>query len=247
MVTLREMAEDVRALALVLKHKYGDDISLFLMGHSWGGMLGTAVVTTEDYQHLFNGWIEVDGAHDMPQVYKGGIEDMIRTGNEQIQQGHDQDFWQRQIDFAESLNADDPDEDSFSELNERAGKAENKLTKWGVISEGEVSLKAFGMIFNNNMMTTSISGMFTSGYLIRDQDLIHTSLTDQLHRVTIPCLFIWGAHDLIVSPSLAQPAFDSVSTTEKRLVIFNNSGHSPMISEGDLFVQEVEEFIELYK
>ncbi len=247
MVNLRDMAEDVQALALVLKHKYGDDISLFLMGHSWGGMLGTAVITTEDYQHLFNGWIEVDGAHDMPQVYKGGIEDMIRVGKEQIRQGHDSAFWRRQVSFAESLDPDVLNSDDFGELNERAGKAETKLIKWGVIHEGDVSLKALGMLMNNNMITTSVAGMFTSGYLIDHQDLLHISLADSLYKVTIPCLFIWGVHDLIVSPSLAQPAFDSVNTPEKRLVVFNNSGHSPMMSERELFVQEVEEFVEKYK
>ncbi len=246
-VNLRDMAGDVRALALVLKHKFGDDISLFLMGHSWGGMLGTAVITTEDYQYLFKGWIEVDGGHDLPQVYKGGIQDMIRIGRQQIQLGHDTAFWIDQVAFAESLDPDDPDGDLFGELNGRAGEAGNMLVKWGVIKEGETTGKSLGIIFNNNPVTSSIAGSFTSGYLIDDQDLLHTSLTDDLSRVTIPCLFIWGEYDLVVSPSLARPAFEKVNTTEKSLVVFNNSGHSPMISEGDLFAQEVEAFIERYK
>ncbi len=246
-VNLRDMAEDVRALALVLKHKYGDDISLFLMGHSWGGMLGTAVITTGDYQHLFKGWIEVDGAHDMPELFRGGIEDMITIGRQQIAQGHDSAFWQDLVSWAGSVNTSEPDIETVTEQNARAGEAENMLTKWGVINEYEVTGKGMGVIFGNNPLTSAVAGSFTSGYLVNDQDLIHISLTDSLYKVTIPCLFMWGAYDMVVSNQLARPAFDGVSSAHKTLIVFDNSGHSPMMTEGDLFFQEVDEFIGKYK
>jgi len=43
-VSVDLMAEDVLALVKVIKDKYGDDSKLFLMGHSWGGFLGPAVL-----------------------------------------------------------------------------------------------------------------------------------------------------------------------------------------------------------
>lgn len=52
-ITIAEIVEDVEALAITLRHKYGQDIQLFLMGHSWGGTLGSAVLTTENYQDIF--------------------------------------------------------------------------------------------------------------------------------------------------------------------------------------------------
>ena len=43
-VSLDIMAEDVLALAKIIKSKYGNDSKLFLMGHTWGGAMGTAVL-----------------------------------------------------------------------------------------------------------------------------------------------------------------------------------------------------------
>ncbi|RMG69745.1 MAG: alpha/beta fold hydrolase, partial [Bacteroidetes bacterium] len=60
------MAGDVEALVAVLKHHYGKDIHLFLLGHSWGGALGTSVLVRPGRQDWFRGWIAVDAAHDFP-------------------------------------------------------------------------------------------------------------------------------------------------------------------------------------
>ena len=56
------MAEDVVAVTKALQQKYGAESRFFLLGHSWGGTLGSAVLIEGDNQNLFKGWIEVDGA-----------------------------------------------------------------------------------------------------------------------------------------------------------------------------------------
>ena len=44
-IAVSELIKDVEALILVIKEKYGADSSIFLLGHSWGGTLGTACMT----------------------------------------------------------------------------------------------------------------------------------------------------------------------------------------------------------
>ena len=80
-ITIDIMAEDLHALILVLKSKYGDDCNFFLLGHSWGGTLGTAYLLKNDYQNEITGWIEVDGSHDFPKINIETIKMFLDIGN----------------------------------------------------------------------------------------------------------------------------------------------------------------------
>ncbi|MCB0738210.1 MAG: alpha/beta fold hydrolase, partial [Bacteroidetes bacterium] len=72
-VTINQLAEDLYALSLGLKQRYGQDISLFMMGHSWGGTLGTAYMLIDSFRTEYNGWLECDGAHDIPLLNRSAI------------------------------------------------------------------------------------------------------------------------------------------------------------------------------
>jgi pimeloyl-ACP methyl ester carboxylesterase len=60
------MADDLKKVILVLKTRYGKDISVFLYAHSFGGALSAAFLTTDNNQTMVKGWIDVDGAHNFP-------------------------------------------------------------------------------------------------------------------------------------------------------------------------------------
>src|SRR5664279_811311 len=60
------MVEDLKKVIEVLKYRYGQDISLFLVGHSFGGLIAADFVTTPGYQQLIKGLINVDGSHNYP-------------------------------------------------------------------------------------------------------------------------------------------------------------------------------------
>lgn len=246
-LSLLELAKDVRALALVLKHKYGEDSKLFLMGHSWGGMIGTAALVTEDFQTHFKGWIDVDGVHDFPALYRSGAADMIRVGKEQIQLGNEVNFWGGAVSFAEGLDTTTVDLDLLGELNAKGQEAESRLEKSGVVEEAEGSLKGLGVIFQNNFITSAVAGVFTSWQLFNEHKLHEVSLTEDLKKITIPTLLLWGKYDMVVSPQLGNLVFNNIGATEKKLVIFDRSGHSPMVSEPDKFVSEVSDFIDSNK
>jgi pimeloyl-ACP methyl ester carboxylesterase len=44
---------------------------------------------------------------------------------------------------------------------------------------------------------------------------------------------------MIVPPSFAHEAYDNLGSSIKKLVLFERSGHTPMLSEPDLFAEEV--------
>lgn len=63
------------------------------------------------------------------------------------------------------------------------------------------------------------------------QDVLHTDLTDLVHRFEIPVHFFIGAHDLTAMPALSRELFDRIEAPEKHYHVFENSAHSPIFEE----------------
>ena len=75
----------------------------------------------------------------------------------------------------------------------------------------------------------------------RRLDLSRTGLRQQLKRLNIPVLILWGDHDQYISPSVAWTAHKEIPGSE--LYIFKNCGHAPMLEYPELFSQKVVRFL----
>lgn len=232
------MAEDVLALAKVIKHKYGEDSKLFLMGHSWGGTLGPATLLKN--QSDFLGWINVDGSHNTKGLYQEYIANFRRVAAEQIALENDIDYWNGVIDFVNNLEPEYTDINDMYTLNNEAFEAELKLEASKIINKPEeIDGK---VIFKYNVLTLIWNLLKTQSIL--DENLFEDlSFTERLSEITIPSLVLWGRHDMVVPLGFAQEAYENLGTTEKELMIFEKSGHSPMFTEPELFAETVIQFI----
>ncbi|HIF14347.1 MAG TPA: alpha/beta hydrolase, partial [Bacteroidetes bacterium] len=134
-LTVDEMAKDLYNLILCLKVKYGQDISIFLMGHSWGGTLGTYYMVKDNYQDLVNGWIEVDGAHDIPLLNKVVVEMFDTIGTAQIALGNSKSEWRRIVKWAKKIDTSNIDLNVGSEINSNAFYAEDLLWEDGIVKD----------------------------------------------------------------------------------------------------------------
>ncbi len=231
------MAEDILALVKVIKFKYGSDSRFFLMGHSWGGTLGPATLLKD--QSDFLGWIDVDGAHNPKGIYEAYIANFNRVASEQIEAGNDIAYWESVIDLVNNVapqyNADD-----IPKLNSEAFEAEAVLQDAGLINSDVESDN--NTIFKYNLLTMFWNAQNTQSIL--DSDLFQNiDFKERLSEITIPALVLWGKHDMVVPIQFAQDSYDNLGSSEKELVIFENSGHSPMSTEPDLFADKVIEFI----
>ena len=56
-----------------------------------------------------------------------------------------------------------------------------------------------------------------------------------------------GEFDFIVPKALGESAIEKIGSADKELIIFENSGHSPMLNQPNDFVDVVKEFIEEHK
>ncbi|TPN88805.1 alpha/beta fold hydrolase [Aquimarina algicola] len=243
-VSIDLMAEDVLALVKVMKRKFGNDSRFFLLGHSWGGALGTATLLKD--QSNFKGWIGVDGAYSLARLYDQYKETFTSTANTQIELGNSVDFWKSVLELVSQV---DPviNFDDNRELNKKAFKAEKALHDDGFIDFDDDGSEGVNTFFRYNFWTRGWNNIQIGG-IIDDQGLFETlDFTNQLPEITIPTLFISGQYDMVVPVASAQIAFENIGSSSKKLLIFDRSGHSPMFSEPDLFAQEVLRFMDEHK
>ena len=92
-IKFEKFTEDVYLLINVLKKKYGPDSSIFLLGHSWGGTLGTGFMINESYQKEVAGYIQVAGAYDLPLLCKSVIDMVNAVGQEEIEKNKHVSQW----------------------------------------------------------------------------------------------------------------------------------------------------------
>lgn len=240
-VTLLQLAKDAEEVVKVLKLKYGTQSKVFLMGHSWGGLIGTKALIDTDIQNNIAGWIEADGAHDIPKLNRDLVKMFRFYAKEQISKGNNIDFWK--IEILGLINEIDTNNITYAQslaMNKIAYKAEalipevNKPEKY-TVDKFSLSKSPYGIM-------SIISSNFTA--IAINDETESASLTDKLFKIHVPTLLIWGKYDFVTPPSLGQDAFDLISSEVKYFHILNNSGHSAMIYEPVKFTNLVKEFVE---
>ncbi|NER16592.1 alpha/beta fold hydrolase [Spongiivirga citrea] len=240
-ISLDLMVEDVLALVKVMKLKFGNDSRFFLLGHSWGGTLGTATLLKD--QSDFSGWIEVDGANNPSGLYDQYIETFTSTANTQIALGNSLEFWEWVL---TSVAEVDPvsNKDDFFKLNSMSFELEATLQKDNFLNNPDNGSESDGIIFQYNLLTAFWNLSQIQYILVDEQCLFQTlDFTNQLPEITVPSLFISGEYDMVVPAVSAQRAFDNIGSDIKELRIFERSGHSPIASEPERFAEEVLRFM----
>ncbi len=240
-VTISQMADDMDAVINGLKAKYGEQLKIFALGHSWGGTLTSKYVTTDKYQHTLSGWIEFDGAHDMHRNDIESVKMFINVANEQIALGNSIDKWQDILTWASDIDTNNINYDLSVEINQKGFEVEDWLIEDGVMNEYDTGGNPYPL-YEINFLTSWFSGNMTNGFLA--DEIMDYSATDLLYKVDIPVLFLWGKYDFVVPPSIGYDAYDKVSSTNKTYILLEKSGHSGMSNEWEKTKNAIIEFIE---
>ena len=240
-LTMKQFVEDLGKVVALIRYKYNNP-ALFLMGHSWGGALGTAFLINPINQINISGWIEINGGHNLIGAFQLSKEWIISKAEEQIVLGKDVDFWRKEIAWYIS----NPNLTNVTNY-ERHGNNVNKLN--GTFfdpskapSQGEQSSLVFNSPFN-------ISALLNPYYLRNNIiDWLWTlNFTTEMNKIKIPSLILWGKHDGSTPVAQAQEAYDIIGSDKKYLHIFEHSAHFPFVEEPALFVKTVKEFIQNIK
>lgn len=241
--SIQQVADDTAALVRALKARYGADTEVWLYGHSWGGMLGTATILDTDIQPELAGWIDADGSHDYPLNDIYTLEMFVEVGTAEIEAGSDYSAeWGDIVDRAQTvLDRGEVREDDSYWMNSTAFEVEDYLDQ--VVYEEPLAL---GTMIRDwtfrpvSQITMKLPGAMAASAL--NTEAYETSYTDRLGEIEIPSLFLYGAYDFVTPSQLGQDAFDRVSGTATFSVL-DGSGHSSMMNQPEAYAEEIITFV----
>ncbi len=215
---------------------------LFLFGHSWGGALGSAFLSTENYQSSISGFICMNSGHNLEVGLPLSVDWVEEYANEQI--GHDDSvaFWSEVADWCVS-NPNMTDPDNYFQYVEYLRETDAYRHDH---QEVIVNSPSMGDILNSHL---SLGIMVGGSYLSKNFNILELNLSDEMKKINIPALVLWGKYDGVNTLEMGFDAFNSIGTdvSQKELVILQNSAHEGYLEEPVLFKNTVLDFINRYK
>jgi len=238
---ISQYGDDLKKVIQVLKHRYGSDSKVFVLSHSFGGLVAPAFLTEGDNQQMVNGWINVAGAHNYILNDTLTRKYLIQFGNEQIKLGKHVSEWQAVVNEAEA-NMPDYRLETSTNLNKRAREVEAYIEDIKTVD----GLQLRDLILGT---TTAFSFMWTASNagstFVSDfpKDLMYAEYSSKLRSLKLPLLCITGKYDFTCPRGLADEVMLKANSTKKRLVILPHSGHICMTNEPEIFYPEIVKFV----
>lgn len=243
---LQYFVEDFEKVITLLKYRYGDDISIFVNGHSWGGFLTPAFLQKGDNQHLVKGWIQSAGAHNIPLLNKYAVEMLLDKANIEIAADRHVAKWTEIRDYCQRLNLPLTLNEAVK-INQYTFQAQEMTPEipQAAIGFGE----AFDIYLENDfpiqqlIITTNPVTASLANWLFGGQQI-----SDGMAHITIPTLLLFGKWDFTCPPKLADDIEERVQSAYIKKVIFENSGHNVMSgADREAYWEEVMEFVEAFR
>ena len=241
---LNVMVNDLKKVITVLKFRYGEDMSLFLLGHSFGGMIAADFVTSSDNQYMIKGLINVDGSHNYPLNDTLTREKLLSVGQYEVSQNLNIDKWTPILNYCEAHKGNFSFEES-QQLEIYSTDAENYIDSIKHINIVSQVLRY--MISDKYPLTAMLTNLIYSEDSNFNKELAVTQFSTSLSKVTIPVLLLWGKYDFTCPVALGEDFFNRISSTDKSMVISSKSGHYMILQDKDFFCNEINAFVQTHR
>lgn len=236
---LSQFIEDLDLLVDQLQNRYPRH-KLFLMGHCWGGGLGTAYLTDSRRQSRITGWIDVAGAHNNPRSDSLSAEWVKSCARKKIRSGEDLEYWKKALRWYDA-NPHFPSNalGHYSFVRKLHGYQ---------FAQGD-SLGTFPGYTTAEIVRQPVryASYYLNYYLTLNKFIISDiDLTPAMKNIYTPSLILWGKEDGLIPVQQAYEAYRSLGTppASKRLIIFENTAHTIYYEQPTRFVIEVTDFIQ---
>lgn len=238
-LSLPQMISDLEVIVKVIKVRY-EGARIFLYAHSFGGLLAAGYLVKDSNQNQLRGWIDIDGAHNYPLCNGLSREMLMDTSQSEINKGNYISQWQNILNYCSSHDPLSSYEIS-SQTEAYAHEAEGYMGIKRNTSILSLSEDPSDQLVNYyNLYYTSAGNDFL-------QSLDSANYSDQLYKIKIPSLLLWGQFDFTVPPGVGEDGMKNLGSAYKKLVLFSHSGHHPMETETDLVEDEIINFVETFK
>lgn len=243
-LTLDQFTEDLDKLVDLIRAKYHNP-EIFLLGHSWGGCLGTSYLTSSQRQQKIKGWIEVDGAHNNPKADTLSLKYVTGYAQTQISNGVETDFWNYVVAwYKQNPNFTTDQLEHYAFVEKAHGYIFDPTLQSGSQKFPNYS---FAYLFESPANVTA--ALTNYNHVIKTFIISDIDLTPKMSSITLPTLIIWGLRDGVIPYPMANQALEALGTSNenKKIVTLSNSAHNGFYEEPENFVAAVTSFIEQYK
>jgi pimeloyl-ACP methyl ester carboxylesterase len=243
-LTLGQMTDDLKKVLLVIKSRYGQDCSLFLLGHSFGGLLTSSFLVSGDNQAMIKGWIFADASHNYPLNDSLTWQMLVTKGEEQITLNKNRVAWEEIVSYCNSHPAPFSYDESRN-LEDYAGDAESYFPQVPEVDILKIMRKRG--IRNDWPLTSILVNYLYSSNASFNKDLAITEYSTSLQKVTVPVLILFGEYDFVCPAGMGEDLYKRIGSTDKKMVISPVSGHSIMLQDEVLFCSEINSFVGLHR
>lgn len=238
---LKQNVEDLKKLIELIRYRYGQDIRVYLLGHSWGGLVTAGFLTEGSNQDMVRGWICVDGSHNYPLNDTLTHDKLLSVGLDQVSQGKHASDWNDIISYCRSHTGPYSFDESMT-MESFAETAETLMDS--VVQVNFVSVLSHMMIKQDIPLTSLAMNYLYTTHATINEEISTADYSAHLTRVTIPVLLLYGKFDFICPEGMADDILAHIGSSYTRKVISPVSGHNFMLQDPGLFVTEVLAFID---
>ena len=230
-MTLEQMIEDTRQITEYLKHRFNQE-KIFLMGHSWGSVLG--INTIEKHPENYIAYFGIGQVTNQLESEKLAYDYMLKHAMEINDES-----------AIKKLKKFDKNASDFPAMDYIASVRSLLMNKYEIgIMHTRFSMAGMikDMLFFKGYTIFEkvkyVLGMEFSSKHLWDQ-VVGNNLFDTLISFKAPVYILHGRYDYQVSYTLSREYFEEVEAPAKAFFSFEKSAHSPNAEEPEKFVQIV--------
>jgi len=228
-MNLEQMISDTRELSEYLLSRFNRE-KLFLMGHSWGSLLG--ILTANQNPELYHAYFGIGQVCDQ---FKGEEISYIWALDQAIERNDT-----KAIKTLEKLKFPDTtaNVDQWLEylmmqrrfVNRYGGGTTREITGMWPLVKIVLDSGIYTLDEKFNFMNASIFSLKTMWL-----DVINTNLFNEIDSMRVPVYIFHGIYDKTTPYSLAKEFFQQIKAPQKEFFSFDNSAHSPIMEEPQKF------------
>lgn len=229
-LTPERYISDAHQLTMYLCQRFNKE-KIFVVGESWGSALGIWLV--QQYPELFHAFIGtgqmVSFMDTETMCYEQALKIAKKHGDlkkiEELKLQGAPPYFGKDVVWKESAY--------LMYLSNYMGNNPN-IKGPGYNTLGDMAGPEYGLFDKVNYFR-GIVKTFNHVY----QQLYDFDLRKQATKLDVPVVFMIGRHDLNAPPILVEEYFNLLDAPIKKIIWFENSGHSPWINEQNKFVDKV--------
>lgn len=232
-MNVNQFIADTHDLVVILLRRFNRK-KVFVVGHSWGTMLGT--LTVQKFPELFYAYVGVGQVANPKANEELSYEYVLDIANKA---GNLKDIRTLEgLNTPEAFGTIDPEGKWF----DRIEKQRQLLLKYGGCLYGKKNYNSLiNVLIASPEYSTRDAVNWIKGNIFSMKamwpEVMQINLDEQVPRLEVPVYFLIGRHDYNTPFELAEKYFNQLQAPWKELIWFENSAHSPMYEEPEKFCE----------